>query len=309
LNTQDQDEYIPPTGEEIAGRQNSVDALRLLLAQRHLYSQSKRWLGLRWLGMLVIAIAAPVISVIWPDSAVAAGAVAGAWIFIGRTALSRFEQKKVEQAAAVQEVFDQLVFGMPSSGDRAASPSLEEISLLAGPDPNILDKARDQKLVDWYPVDANEDGLLTVAICQRANASYSDRLLKTTAQVWVVGMGVWAIALVGASLYFNLTASQFILGILLPLLPAFLDVWEYWRSIRRAAVDRRDIVTTIEQKIAGDSGGLDAQDLLVWQGRLYDLRRNAPQVPDSVYWLSRKRNELAMKSAAGQLSKKAKGDQ
>jgi SMODS-associating 4TM effector domain len=308
LNPQNQDEYIPPTGREIADRQNSLDALRLLLAQRRLYSQSKRWLGLRWLGMVVIAIVAPVVSVIWPNLAVAAGAVAGAWIFIGRTALSRLEQKKVEQAAAVQEVFDQLIFGMPSSGGRAALPSLEEISLLAGPDADIPGKANKQKLTDWYPIDTSQEGLLAVAICQRANASYSDRLLKTTAQVWVIGMAVWAVALVAAGISFKLTAAQFILGILMPLLPPFLDVWEYWRSLRRAAVDRRDLVTTLEQRIAGDAGGLDPQDALVWQGRLFDLRRNAPQVPNSIYWLSRKRNELAMKSAADQLAKKAKGE-
>lgn len=256
--------------------------------------------------MLIIAVSAPIVSVIWPNLAVVAGAVAGAWIFVGRTSLVRFEQSGVERAAAVQELFDQCVFDMPTSGDRTVLPSLEEIALLAGPGADILRKSDGQKLRDWYPVDKAQSGSITIAICQRANASYSDRLLKTTARVWMVGMTMWAVALVAAAFALHLPTSRFLMGILLPLLPAYLDVWEYWRGIRRAAVDRRDLVTTIEQRIGGKSGGIDPQDLLVWQDRLFDLRRNAPQVPNVIYWLSRKRNELAMKTAADQLSKKAK---
>ncbi|OCB26020.1 hypothetical protein A5689_11835 [Mycobacterium intracellulare subsp. yongonense] len=293
----------------IAENQNSVDALRLLLAQRRLYSQSKRWLGLRWLGMLVIALIAPILAVVRPELAVISGAIAGAWIFLGRTALYRLEQTKVEQAAAVQEIFDQRVYGMPSSGSRASLPSLEEIALLAGPDTQIQKAAQGEKLFDWYPIDTSQDGALTVAICQRANVSYADRLLKTTATVWIASMIVWVAVLGVAAFYFKLDASQLVLGIALPLLPAFLDVWEYWRSIRRAARDRRDLVTTIEQRIEGGAGGLDPQDMLVWQGRLFDLRRNAPQVPDAIYWMSRKKNELAMKSAADQLTRKSKGNE
>ncbi|BBZ30272.1 hypothetical protein MMAD_45670 [Mycolicibacterium madagascariense] len=258
--------------------------------------------------MLVIALVAPILAVVKPEMAVVSGAVSGAWIFLGRTALYRLEQRKVEQAAAVQEIFDQLVYGMPSSGDRTSLPSLEEIALLAGPDDGIRKAAEDEKLIDWYPINASQAGALTVAICQRANVSYADRLLKTTATVWVVGMAAWVVILSAAGICFKLDSSQLLLGIALPLLPAFLDVWEYWRSLRRAARDRRDLVTTIEERIDGDSGGLDPQDMLVWQGRLFDLRRNTPQVPNAIYWLSRKKNELAMKSAADQLARRNKGD-
>ena len=45
-------------------KQDERDALRLLIAQRRLYRRAKRWLGLRWFGMLVIGLAAPVVAVI-----------------------------------------------------------------------------------------------------------------------------------------------------------------------------------------------------------------------------------------------------
>jgi hypothetical protein len=301
-------EYLPPSSQSIADTQDSTDALRLLLAQRKLYSQSKRWLALRWLGMLVIALAAPPISATWPKFAVVAGAVASLWIFLGRTALSWMEQKKVEQAAAVQEAFDQLVFGMPSSGSRSAFPSLEEIVVLAGTDDKIETNATKAKLKKWYPVDASQRGLVTVAICQRANASYADRLLKATAGIWVTVLVVWVIALVVVGLVAKLSSTTFLLGIALPVLPAFLGVWEYWVGIRRAAADRRDLVTAIETKLANGAQDLEPQDVLVWQERLYDLRRNAPQVPDLIYRITRRWNEPAMETAAELLSRKTQGE-
>jgi hypothetical protein len=63
-------EYTPPSSAEMLVRQDESDALRLLIAQRRLYSRAKLWMGLRWFGMLVIGLAAPVVSVIFPNLAV-----------------------------------------------------------------------------------------------------------------------------------------------------------------------------------------------------------------------------------------------
>lgn len=307
--TASSDEYSAPSSEWIANAQDTTDAYRLLLAQRKLYSQSKRWLTLRWVGMLLIAIAAPVAAVIWQDFAVVAGAVAGGWIFVGQVWLYRLEQRKVEQAAAVQEVFDHKIFNMPSGTVRSALPSLEELYLLAGRDTELQKNAARKKLTKWYSIDPDQRGMVTIAICQRSNASYSDTLLKMTARIWLAAIVVWIVGLTLVAIWINLSLSDFLLGIFLPVLPAFLDVWQYWRGIRRAAQDRRDLVTTIESKLENDAEQLSAQDLLVWQAQLYNLRRGAPQVPDAIYWLTRSRNEAAMESAAQQLSSDVNKDQ
>ncbi|MFF3569256.1 S-4TM family putative pore-forming effector [Nocardia jiangxiensis] len=296
-------EYIVPDSRHIADNQNEVGALRLLLAQRRLYSMSKRWLSFRWLGMLVIAIMAPPVAVIWPKLAVIAGAVAGLWVFLGRTILLQLERNLTEQAAAVQERFDFTAYGMPSSGRRAKLPSLEEISLLVGPDDSIESKVQKQELRDWYPIDREQRGIVTVAICQRANVSYWDQLLKTAAKVWIVGLAFWTVALVVASFVFNLSLEQFLLGMALPLLPAALDVWEYWTSIRGASRERTEMSNAIEDKLADNASNLESGDLLIWQERLFEMRRHSPQVPDLIYKLRRKRNEAAMTTAAQLLSR------
>lgn len=299
-------EYSPPTSEAISREQNTIGAARLLLAQRRLYSKSKRWLAVRTTGVLLIAIIAPIASLTWPLSVPIWGAIAALWTFAGRTALIHLEKKTSAKGAAVQEMFDVLIFDMPDQGKRTPSPSLEEISAIAGEDSTILRQAEEAGLLDWYPLDKAQEGAVSIAICQRANASYSDRLLRTYANTWLGVVIIWSCLLVAFGILQNLSLTTFLVGIMLPLLPAFLNTVEYWFGIRRAAADRSDLTSTIEEKLEDNASELEPQDLLVWQSRLYNLRRDVPQVPDFIYWLRRKKNEAAMKSVAKQLSARVK---
>ena len=135
-------DYTPPSSAEMRERQDEDEALRLLIAQRRLYRRAKRWLGLRLIGMVVIGIGTPVVSVIWPDLTGLAGAVAGLWLFLGRTLFIFAQTSTVAKAAAIQEKFDFLVYGMPGSIDRSVLPSLEEIAKIAGPDARLRDVAQ-----------------------------------------------------------------------------------------------------------------------------------------------------------------------
>lgn len=297
-------DYQPPTADQMRSRQNEAEALRLLIAQRRLYQRAKRWLGVRWVGMVLIAVGAPLVSVAWPSLAVVAGAIAGLWIFLGRTALLTAQSSRTAQAASVQEQFDFFVFGMPSTGRRSSMPSLEEIAAIVGPDDQIQELARGEALLDWYPFDPGDSGEGAVAIAQRANASYSERLLKSTAITWAVAIGVWVLVLLVISVAMELTLAAFLLGVVLPVLPAFLDVVQYLASVWRSSDVRSDLARTIEDELQSQS--VQADDLLVWQERLFELRRSAPEVPDWVYRLNRKVNERSMHTAAQHLSQRAK---
>ncbi|MDH6242704.1 S-4TM family putative pore-forming effector [Mycobacterium sp. OTB74] len=299
-------EYLPPSSTTIQSRQNDADALRLLIAQRRLYRRAKRWLSLRWVGMVVIGIGAPVASILWPSLAVVSGAVAGLWLFLGRTLLVFVQGTVTTKAASVQEQFDFYVFQMPDNAQRSTLPSLEDIAKVAGPDGQIRAEAEKEKLLDWYPIDSGDDGAISVAVSQRANASYTDGLLRTTAIVWAVATVVWVVTLIVVSIVLKLSLSGFLLGVALPVLPAFLDVVQDVAGVWRSAAARRDLAQVIEARITGTDGRIDGQDLLVWQERLFDLRRTAPEVPDLLYKIRRKVNERAMHSAARQVSSRAK---
>jgi predicted pore-forming effector associated with SMODS systems len=295
--------YQPPTTPAMIDGQNDPRALRLLLAQRKLYSRAKRWSFLRWIGFSVIGVVAPILTVVVPNAAVVVGAVAGVWIFLSRTWFSSVEQGLAAKAADIQEQFDQLVFDMPAQVSRVPSASMEEIALLAGDEKAAMADADKERLRDWYPFDARVDGAISVAIAQRANAAYSERLLSANANVWLATTLVWSVAAVIVSLIVGLSLPQFLLGVALPLLPALLDVWEQFRSTKRAGEVRRTMADDIEQAVRGRSDRkLASEDLLVWQEQMYELRRRSPQVPNLVYKRARDRNEHAMNATAAELA-------
>ena len=295
--------YRPPTTASMMSGQNGVRALRLLLAQRKLYSRAKRWSFLRWMGFSIIGVAAPILTVIVPKAAVGVGAVAGVWIFLSRTWFSSVEQALAAKAADIQEQFDQLVFGMPEQVTRVPAASMEEIARLAGDDQAVAAEANKERLKDWYPFDARVDGAISIAIAQRANAAYSERLLNANANVWLATTLAWSGAAVIISLIVGLTLPAFLLGVALPLLPALLDVWDQYKLTKRAGGVRRSMADDIERSVRGQAEReLAPEDLLLWQDRLYELRRRSPQVPNLVYKRARDRNEQAMGVAAAELA-------
>ncbi len=301
-------DYEPPTSEVISARQNNDEALRLLLAQRRLHSRAKRWQSARWIGLLVIGLAAPVVTMIWEQAAAAVGAVAGAWLFLGRTLFAWRELATMTAAAIVQEDFDFYVFGMPRSIERAERPSLEDVARVVGDASTLRATATREQLFGWYPVDTSISGARSVAIAQRANAEYSHRLLRTTVVIWTVSTAVWVTILIALTITMGLPLSTFMLGVVLPVLPAALDVSEYLHHLVKAARDRHDLARTIEERIGG-AEPIQGSELLVWQERLYDLRRTTPQTPDWLYRMNRRKNERDMKVAAAQLARQGEEEQ
>lgn len=292
--------YQPPSATRIAELQDEDAALRLLIAQRRIYSRAKRWLGARWIGLVILGVGAPIVSLLYPHLTAAAGAIAGVWIFLGRTLFASREQALAAQAAAVQEQFDFRVFEMPDLTPRRVLPSPEEIALAAGDQATLRQRAAKAKLTGWYTIPPSAGGGNAVAIAQRSNAAYTDRLLRLTGTVWLVLVIVWVIFLVVVACVSDLSFRNVLLGVMLPVLPGALDVTEFLRAVWRSAQDRAELADTIQQRLES-SQPIDPGELLSWQERLFELRRTSPLVPDVIYWRSRRRNERAMIAAAESL--------
>jgi len=303
----DRPTYVVPTTATIAGAQNEFSALRLLLAQRRIYSKAKRWSMLRAIGVGVVAIAAPLVTFIWPFSAVIIGAIAGVWIVLSRTVFASLERHYSGQGAVIQEQFDMTIFGMLPAPSRVPEATPELISRTVGDDKAATAAIEEQSLEGWYPFDLQLDGTPAIAIAQRANAAYSERLLTLNARVWLTLTCTWSTITITLSIGLGLPLSTFLLGVALPLLPALLDVIDQWRQTRQASRERLNLANAIQDAInESASDPIKPEELLVWQDQLYGLRRDAPQVPNLLYWQTRKKNELAMNAAARDLSDVAK---
>ena len=233
----------------------------------------------------------------------AAGAATGAWLFIGRTLLASAEARTMTKAAAVQEKLDLYIFGMPRTIDRTSAPSIEEVELLVRSNRGLREEAKRERLLDWYDIDVSHPGGETIAIAQRSNASYTDRLIRTAVRVWAIVTVFWLASLITWSSLSGLAFGLILLGVIFPVLPAVLDVAEYLRSTWRAAQDRADLADTIQARIQ-DEDSIKGQELIAWQIQMYDLRRTTPQVPNWLYKFTRNRNEAAMHAAASWLRRR-----
>ncbi len=299
--------FIIPAATAISSSQNDFSALRLLLAQRLLYAKAKRWSFLRAIGVGVIAVLAPLVTLRWPDASVGLGALAGSWIVASRTVFVALEKRSATRAAIIQERFDTQFFGMPQVSFRAPHVTPEDVSRLVGDDERAKASIERHTLRDWYPIDPELPGEVSIAIAQRANAAYAERLLGIHATVWLALVLLWSFATLCLSLWLGLSFSTFLLGVALPLLPALLDVIDQWRLTELARGERRSLANDIERSIRQlKDAPISPEDLLRWQDQLYVLRRDSPQVPSFIYWKTRKVNEVAMHTAATELATAAK---
>lgn len=295
--------YVAPKTSTIAEAQNEFSSLRLLLAQRKIYKKAKWWSMFRSVGVGVVAIVAPLAAFIWPSSAEVFGSIAGAWIVLSRTVFLGLERQYAGQSAVIQEQFDRNIFGMGPAPSRVPVVTPELISRTVGDEKDAAVSIGKESLKGWYPVDLELDGTSAIAIAQRANASYSERLLSLNARVWLTLTCTWSTITIILSIFYSLSFSTFLLGVALPLMPALLDVIDQWRLTRLASRERLILASAIQEAINGTAlAPINPEKLLFWQDQLFVLRRDAPQVSNLLYWLTRKRNELAMKAAANELS-------
>jgi fatty acid desaturase len=302
-------DYTPPSSETIRLRQNEDRALRSLLAQRILYSRAKRWQWTSWTLVLVVGLAAPFIAALFRSASVAVGATAGVLLFLGRTVVAWRVSQLASQAAATQEVFDQYVFEMPRSLERPTLPSEHDIARIVGATSELGTKITQEKLRDWYAVNDSASGAVSVAAAQHTNASYSDSLIRSTVVVWAVLAVLWCIVLAVIAVVVGFSWGTFLLGVVLPVLPAALSVTEFILSLRKDARERAALAKAIEARIDDSpSTPITGQKLLVWQNELYELRRSRPQVPNWLYRLRRTKNEAAAAEVVDQLYRRVEGN-
>lgn len=82
----------------------------------------------------------------------------------------------------MQEDFNLMVFAMPRLTDRSQHPSPNDIAAFVGDEAALQRFAAKEQLTSGY-VFFSEPGTKAVALAQRANAAYTDRLLRMTVGV------------------------------------------------------------------------------------------------------------------------------
>jgi hypothetical protein len=302
--------YQPPSANDVAKAQNLDANLKLLLAQRRLYSKTKIWTGVRGTGVGVVAIGAPIMTAIWPEAAVPVATIAAIWYVLNHVLFKFLERRGATRAATIQEQFDTTIFGMPTVAVRDLRVLPEDISQLTRAGAGTIASRRYaysmERLRDWYSIQKNVPGAVAIAIAQRGNVAYSRRLLDRNAALWLSLLIVWAIMAITISIASGFSLATFLLVVAIPVMPPLLDAWDEFQKVRAAGREREALANEMQDAISNNrTTPIQPEQLVAWQSQLFALRRDAPLVPDWLYNLLRDRNETEMSDAARALGEGA----
>lgn len=284
-----------PSMSNIAEIQNDEESLRYRLAAAHFYKIGKL---LHFGGASVtiaLAIAAPLVLLFWPDAGPILGALAGAWIFASRLILEPFKRELQLKGATAQEQFDCRVLGIAWNDALVRRLPHEDVSAAS----RSMKGAAGAR--DWYAADDELPWPMSVLLCQRSNAVWARR--QHRAYSWtVVGAAVgWAVVGVVVAIADSASLAQYLVTVALPSLPAFLDASELSRGHAAAAQSRQLLEVQTDDLLR--ASGATERDVREIQDQLFNLRRDAPLVPEWFYKLIRPRFEEDMRYAAQQVVK------
>jgi hypothetical protein len=280
---------------EIREAQNAEDNLRNRIAANGFYNQAK-WFHFGGTSVaLLLALASPFVLVYRPDWGPAIGAIGGAWIFASRVLLDRFTRELKLYGATAQERFDCSVLGLDWNDALAHRLSDEEIHKASRKMKNR------EGAKDWYPADGDDSWPRSVLICQRTNAVWARRQHRAYSRM-VVSAAV-ALFVVGVLVAINHSASlsDYLVTILLPSLPAFLDTSDLARAHAAASSARRLVEEQTDTHL--QSGAATYDELREIQDQMFNLRREAPLVPGWFYTFIRPGYEEDMRFAAQRSSR------
>lgn len=202
----------------IVSRQNQPDSIRLLAAQRKLYSRVKRFAGWQTLLAVLTPLASAVAVTVEPKLDVWAAFVGIIVALLDTIWLDPRQSALRGLGAKVQEKFDCTVLQLEWNTALAGKPpSPEEIHAAA----KNYRTSRGAPLENWYPTSLSSIPLYQArVICQRTNCWW-DSELRRRYGTWVVSTVVVLVLIVFTlGLVKGMSLQSFVLAVLAPLLPA-----------------------------------------------------------------------------------------
>lgn len=223
------------TDNGITSRQNSLENIRLLAAQRCLYSGAKRLAAIQ----VFLAGFTPVVGAIAvalkPDADTWAAFAGIVVAFVDTIWLDPKQKKLRNLGARVQEYFDCNVLQLPWNTALAGRhPSPEDIHEAAeGHTPSSA-----APLERWYPHAVSALPLYQGRlVCQRTNCCWDSKLRQRYGN-WILGtVFVLSVCVFALGLLNGMSLQKFVLAVMAPLLPAALWAAREWRRQTETALE------------------------------------------------------------------------
>jgi hypothetical protein len=230
--------------------------------------------------------------------------------FLDALWLDRRQDRLKKRGAALQQMFDCALFGLPWRQLRCG-PSIDDEDILADAKAQLRDPKAKPFLLDWYPVAVQALPLpLARLVCQRASLWWDLRQRDHVRGTLTMTLCILAVAIFLIALAQRNTVEQMILTVYVPLAPAVLWALREIMAQRDAIqADERGLgsVETLWKKALEQKPSeaeLHQESLLV-QDALFDARSHSPLVFNWVFRLLRKQKQEQMEYKAQLLVKKA----
>ena len=288
----------------VAELQNEPAHLRLLAAQRNLYSESKRIIGLQMLLAGPVAIGATVAGLLIPEIKNTITIWGLTVIFIELVVLLPAQKKMRESAAKIQELFDCQVLSLPWNELKAGKK----------PDPEVV-HAHAKKfaaaesmevLRDWYPpAAATMPNEIARVICQRANVYWDSKLRRRYAWALAAAAFIVTLGLVWLSAHTETRLQDFVVFLLSPMASTYALAYRQFTEHREAA-ERLDRLKDHANKLFNEViGGMSADaaraESRALQDEIFDGRKRNPPIFDFIFKMFHRENEDEMNTAADTL--------
>lgn len=285
----------------ISVAQNTEYAQHMLAAQSRLYTDAKHLHDNRVVTVIALATVTVIVALAFPEARAAVGAIGGAITFLWSILASEREKRRRKQAAHVQEKFDTYVFDIPWNPMAADHPSPILIAEAAS-------RYRGNRTQDWYPDTAPVVRPLDILICQRSNLGWGSSVHRFYAAILTGFLVVLLLAGASVAVISNLSATDALTAIVVPLLGPARELIEMIRNNR----DSADTKSKAEAKVHGlweralqGGGQVTIEDCRAVQDQILWIRQTNAHVPDWLDNIRRRRNETVMQQSAAQLIEEA----
>ncbi|MGC4907079.1 S-4TM family putative pore-forming effector [Streptomyces cyaneofuscatus] len=271
-------------------KQNIAVNIKLLAAQRRLYSDAKIVYSLRIAVVFLGAFLTISAAAAFPDARVYIGAVSTFVGFLVSLLGVGREKRKNKEAAASQELFDTNVFSLPWNDNLAERPSGAVVSEAAL-------RYTKNDLQDWYTDTTPVPRPLDILICQRSNLGWSIAAHRAWSALFAAIGLLLLLYATAAALLLGSSLATTLIGFYLPLIPGIKECVENWRSNADSIHSKQKVdgkalaiwVRAVEKKQVPHIGECrQLQDLILMSRQV-----NSP-IPDWFYDRMKEKNQKAM---------------
>ncbi|WP_392384228.1 S-4TM family putative pore-forming effector [Marinomonas primoryensis] len=286
----------------IIGRQEDLDNIKLLAAQKKIYSRLKNIIGFQMILSVPVAIFVVIITILKPELN---GHVA-IWgilvVLLDLFILTPRVKEMQDSAARIQELFDTNTLGLDwneiSVGKKPERELIHEESKKHG-----MEEVHIRFLKKWYPIIIDRvPEVFGVIICQRSNVWWDAKMRKRYSRSIGLFLVFIALSLILYGVYEKKDMFEFLAFLIAPLASTYIFGYRQMSEHREAA-NRLDNLKEHSEKIWSDAlAGLDEISLRLQcrslQDQIFDHRKKNPPIFDFLFNLIREGNEELMNEGA-----------